>query len=208
VKKRPLLVALFAFSTITVFAADAEAQFGGFGGGMGGSRGGRSGSRGGGDSQGGNQGGNRNERLVQQAPEANNYEQTEYRLSLFQEDLRVTAEQSAAWQAFAGKTRAYASDLAREKARGMRMGSASANQALGLQHLGETVDAARNRLTALEDLESSARALYQTLTPDQKTLADMRIPTIIAPRSALPGNRAGDNLPDLGSAQSGPARSR
>ena len=96
---------------------DASAQFGRMGGAFGGARGGR-GDRGtrGGDAQGNNRE-NRNERPVG-APDANSFEQIDYRLSLLQEDIKLTAEQSAAWQAFASKARSYAGDLARERTRG------------------------------------------------------------------------------------------
>jgi hypothetical protein len=82
----------------------------------------------------------------------------------------------------------------------MQASYANTTQTNALQHIGQSVDAAQNRLTALQDVESSAKVLYQTLTPEQKNLADMRIPTIIAPHPTGSGaNNAGSNLPDLGS---------
>ena len=183
--------------TLAVLVPDASAQLGGMGGAFGGARGGR--TRGG-DSQTGNRE-NRNERPAV-ALEANSYEQIDYRLSVLQEDLKLTAEQSAAWQSFAGKARAYVSDLAREASRGTVSISANTPQASGLQHIGLAVDIARNRLAALEEVETSAKALYQILVPAQKTLVDMRIPAIIAPRPAGGGvNAGGGNLPDLGSSR-------
>ena len=192
--RKPLLL-LTTLLSICMLVPDAYAQFGGIGG-MGGNRSGRMGGRNSGDSQSGSRD-SRNERPVT-APDASSYEQTEYRLSLLEDDLHLTPDQSAAWLSFSSKARTYAGDLARERARGLRMGSANTAQPSGLQHLGQVVDAARNRLTALEEVESSAKAFYQTLTPEQKILADMRIPTIVAPRPIAPkgGN---DNLPDIGS---------
>jgi hypothetical protein len=196
--KQHRLIALFAvlFSALLVIS-DASAQFGGGGGVFGGSRsGGKSGR--GSDSQGSGSG-SRNERQVT-SPDSNSYDQIDYRLSLLQEDLKLKTEQNDAWQLFASKTRAYAGDLARERARLMQTSYANTAQTNALQHIGQSVDAAQNRLTALQDVESSAKVLYQTLTPEQKNLADMRIPTIIAPRPTAPGgNNAGSNLPDLGS---------
>jgi len=64
------------------------------------------------------------------------------------------------------------------------------------------VDSARNRLAALEEVETAAKALYQALNPTQRALADMRIPTIIAPRPAVSAAfGSGSNLPDLGSSR-------
>ena len=197
-----LILRLAALCSASLLISDASAQFGGGGGVFGGGRSGGKGSRGG-DSQGSNTT-SRNERQVA-PPEANSYEQTEYRLSLLQEDLKLRNEQNDAWQFFAGKVRAYAGDLARERARSMRTSYADPAQKSGLQHIGDTVDGAQNRLTALLDVESSAKVLYQALTPEQKTLADMRIPTIIAPRQMAPvGGATGSNLPDLGSSSRQP----
>lgn len=192
-----------AFLSGMLLVADASAQFGGIGGGVFGSRGARGGARG--DIPPGGGQTSRNERTIA-GPDANSYEQIEYRLSLLQDDLRLSAEQNPAWQAFATKVRAYAGDVARERARGMRPNPASAAQNDGLQHVEQAVDAARNRLTALEDVELSAKALYQTLTPEQKGLLDTRIATIVAPRpTGLAGGATDSNLPDLGS---GSRRSR
>jgi len=176
-----------------LLVADASAQFGGI---FGSGQGRRSGGNRGADTQGGNQQ-SRNERPAA-APDPNSYEQIEYRLSLLQEDLKLTGEQNGTWQTFAAKTRAYAGDVARERASGMRPAAGTA-QGNGLQHIGRAVDAARNRLAALEEVESSSRALYESLAPEQRTIADMRIPAIIAPRSVAAAGSAGANLPDMGS---------
>jgi hypothetical protein len=42
------------------------------------------------------------------------------------------------------------------------------------------VDAARNRLTALEDIATSAKILYGSLSPQQKVVADPRLATIVS----------------------------
>jgi hypothetical protein len=196
-KRYALILRLAVLCSVFLVISDVSAQFGGGGGGFGGGRsGGKSGR--GGDSQGGNNS-SRSERQVAQ-PETNSYEQIEYRLALFEEDLKLKPEQNDKWQSFAKMTLAYAGDLARERARSMRSTSSGDAPTNALQHVRETVDAAQNRLAALQDVESSTRAFYQTLTSEQKTLADSRIPTIIAPRPMAPvGNNAGSNLPDLGS---------
>lgn len=186
------LAVLFSAALVV---ADANAQFGGI---FGGSKSGRGGGNRGGDAQNNNQQGS-NERRVA-APDPTSYEQIEYRISYLQDDLKLTGEQTGPWQAFAAKARAYAGDLARERAAAMRSATGSTAQGAALQHIGMALDAARNRLTALEDAEAAARTLYQTLTPEQKTMADLRIPTIIAPRpNAQAGSVSGANLPDLGS---------
>lgn len=128
-----------------------------------------------------------NAEKAQEAPDPNSYEQINYRLSLIQEDIKPEPGQMDAWLAFTSKVRAYAADVAREKSQS----SASSLQAVGLQHIGQVMDTARNRLTALEDVESAAKRLYPMLKPEQKVLLDMRIPTVVAPRSSppVPGGR-------------------
>ena len=41
------------------------------------------------------------------------------------------------------------------------------------------MDAARNRLAALEEIADSAKALYAGLSPEQKKVADARLPSLI-----------------------------
>ena len=56
----------------------------------------------------------------------------------------------------------------------------------GLKYLAQTVDRARDRYTLLEDIETAGKRLYKALGKDQKTLIDMRLPSIVAPRFPNP----------------------
>jgi hypothetical protein len=155
--------------TALLVVSDAQAQFGGgFGRGM------RGGDR---DRNSGNPAGHVERPPA--TPDPASYEQIDYRLMLLEEDLRLAPPQINVWQSFAGKVRAFASDQAREQA---RLQGTNAMQPVGLQHIGQVVDGERNRLTALEDIESAATALYRELTAEQKILADMRMPSLIMPR--------------------------
>ena len=99
--------------------------------------------------------------------------QIEVTLHEFHEDLKLTGAQAPAWESYVAKLRALASDLARE--------SRSRPPQLGLlQRIDRVVDAARNRLTALEDIAQSAKALYAGLTPEQQKMADPRLANLIA----------------------------
>ncbi len=128
------------------------------------------------------------------------YADIEYRLSLLQDDLELQPEQRASWNAFAEQVRAYAGDLARERARAIAE-SKGATDADAIEHIDRAADSARNHATALEDISRSAKALYAVLTPQQRKLADARIVTIIAPlpRAALAPDRRPDSA-DLRSA--------
>jgi hypothetical protein len=166
---------------------DALAQFGGMGGvGMGGMGGGRNG-RG---------MGSRNPEPSESARETRgqpaavradlwSYEQLDYRLNLLQVDLNLTqAEPIAAWLNFAAKVRDHGADQARDRAKSLQLLSPGSMQPSALVHVRQAVDTARNALSALEDVEAATAALYLTLSPDQRALADSRIPTIVAPRAS------------------------
>jgi hypothetical protein len=49
-----------------------------------------------------------------------------------------------------------------------------------LQRVDLAVDAARNRLTALEDIAQAARALYAGLSAEQQRVADPRLANIMS----------------------------
>jgi hypothetical protein len=188
---KPLAIAI-ALLAFALGAADGHAQFRGSQGGIfGGSRGAsRDHQRDGQES--------RNSRRPQ--VDDDSYEQVEYRLSLLEEDLHPQAEQRATWERFAATVHAYASDLARARARATMHPADAANGGSGIRAIEQAADAARNRATALDDIAAAAKALYAMLTPDQKTLCDQRIGTIVAPPThSLAGAGSGTNLPDLGS---------
>jgi LTXXQ motif family protein len=131
------------------------------------------------------------------------YEQTEHRLALMEMDLRLTAEQREPWRAFADKVRAYAGDLSREHARA-GIPPSDSTPISGLQHIDLITDGARIRLNELEDIRTTASALYATLSPDQKKIADARMVTLITSPSGLAGGDGSRNFSGLGS----PARSQ
>ena len=103
-------------------------------------------------------------------------EQVEDRLGLLEEDLHLSAGQLTAWQSYADRVKALAADVGRDRERG----SLSGGQINVLQQIDRAVDTARNRLTALEDIAAAAKSLYGTLTPQQQSVADPRLVTIVS----------------------------
>jgi hypothetical protein len=149
-------------------ASDALAQFrggtpggGGFPGG--GSRGSRDGSR-----------DQRPPGEQRPAAQEDAVSVTEYRLEILHIDLRLAPEQEPAWKAFAERVGALAADMSRERGRAQ-----ATLQMKALQRIDQSVDAARNRLTALEDIAAAAKVLYGKLTPEQQSLADLRLATTV-----------------------------
>jgi len=106
----------------------------------------------------------------------NSPEQIEDRLGMLEEDLQLRADQRAAWQACEEKIIAYAADIGREQTRRLP-GDATLSS---IQQIDHTVDIARNRLTALEDIASAAKTLYGTLTVQQKSVIDPRLANIVS----------------------------
>jgi len=121
------------------------------------------------------------------------YEQTEHRLALMEADLQLTSQQKEPWQAFADKVRAYASDVSRERARA-GIPPSEGTSVSGLQHIGLVTDGARIRLNELEDIRTAANALYSTLSPDQKKIADARMVSLITSPSGMTGGDGASNF--------------
>ncbi len=109
-------------------------------------------------------------------------EQVEYRLNALQEELKLHPDQYQSWASFSDRVKALAADMARERPVPVY---ATRN---ALRDINALADTARNRLTAMEDVAASAKALYDTLAPDQKTTADARLITV------LPNSYAGAPL--------------
>jgi hypothetical protein len=183
--KAARLALLFLLAGVATLAApQSMAQFrGGIPGGSGGMRGG-----------GGRDGATDSARSQRPAVQQIAPPQTDVVMHELYEDLKLTPAQQPAWQSYADKIQALASDLGRERNRAQAATQAGA-QLNALQQFDRTLDAARNRLTALEDIAAAAKALYESLAPEQKSIADARlaaiIPTSAAERPANPPEQTG-----------------
>ena len=100
--------------------------------------------------------------------------QLEATLGEFETDLKLTGDQQKAWNAYADNIRALQKDIARDRA--PRATDAQLDLA---KRLDRAADVARDRLTAVEDIVDSAKGLLKTLTPEQRTMADPRLATLI-----------------------------
>lgn len=180
-----LVLAAFVFLASLAVAPDVYAQFGGSrGGGMAGMGGGaRQGERERGKGCAGNEKADAGKATPGPQPQPMGREQLEYQLGTLQVDLHLAPEQAPLWQAFADRVLALEADQARQRNRSVSAAAMApvAASASAIKPIATAVDTTRNRLTALEDIESAGRALYQTLQPQQKTLADLRMATFLAP---------------------------
>ena len=166
----PILAAL----ALVLCVHDAGAQFGGFPGndGMhGGTRGAARGERTG-----------RGGVAMPQRPATPDAIDDE--LGQLEQALNLTPGQWKAWQPYVDRVRALAADVDRERRR-----APLAEKQSAVQQIDRGADVLRNRLTALEDIATAARKLYDTLTPEQKETADGRLSDMVlrlagAPRAA------------------------
>ncbi len=165
-----LILAICVLLSSIIVVPDVYAQFGS---GMGGS-----GTRRGGGDHAGKGCDNPDKSSAAKGPtgpaEPMNREQLQYHLGTTQVDLHLTPDQGAAWQLFADRVLALEGDQSRQRTR-----SVSASNNGSIKSVSLAVDAARNQLSALEDIEAAEKALYQTLKDDQKVLADLRFATFL-----------------------------
>ena len=103
----------------------------------------------------------------------------------FHEDLKLTGEQETLFERYAEAIRALGRDVQRD-----RSASASAAKVEVMQRVERTVDAMRNRLAAVEEIADAAKALYARLRPEQQTVADPRLATLML----LPLGAAGGEM--------------
>ena len=155
---RTTIVCLCA-ALLVAAALDASAQF-----------------PGGGRSRGGNRGSGDMQRPERPQGPADVSELVEFRLQTFEEDLKLSPAQQKLWDPFAERVRAVAADIMRERERAKKE---STSHPPAPQQIDHALDVARDRLTALEDVAASAKALYAVLLPEQKLLADSRVGTIL-----------------------------
>jgi len=118
-------------------------------------------------------------------------------LDKMEEELRIGAHQQKAWDAYSKKVLRYADDLARARfsARDMQDGGTTAPQ-----QFERLTEIANNRMTAVEEIVDSGRALYATLGPEQRPVADkvlVLLPLRLVSRS-LVGTGPEDGAPPAG----------
>ena len=120
-------------------------------------------------------------------------------LGELEEDLKLLPAQRAVWSTYADRMAKLADDVARTRAMTRTPEGSAVAQ---LDRLG---DVARDRLTAVEDIVDAGKALYSTLAPPQREIADRRLariglPLLNATEAATPARRdVGDGPGSAGS---------
>jgi LTXXQ motif family protein len=112
----------------------------------------------------------------------------EVSLHELEEDLKLRPEQAPLFDKYTEGVRALANDVARER---QRQRTATAAKVSVMERIDHSLDALRNRLTAMEDIAQAAKALYASLEGDQQRAADPRLATLML----LPLNSGSDSRP-------------
>ncbi len=106
------------------------------------------------------------------------------RLADMKTQLKITATQESAWQAFTTAARQQATDM--QAIRGqMQQGAGTAPE-----RMGQRATAMQQRSQAMATMTNAFNALYAVLTPEQKTVADQHFGTM-GSRAMRFGPRAG-----------------
>jgi hypothetical protein len=103
-------------------------------------------------------------------------------LDQLEQELKPSAEQRAAWNAYADKVLHLADDMTRSQF-AARI-APRPTDATAVQQLDQLTDRERNRLTAIEDIAGAGKALYATLTGEQRAIADRKLVLPIRPLAA------------------------
>jgi hypothetical protein len=154
-----------------------------------------------GSSRGGSRGRGESGRGAFQTPRPSNSGDTaeliEYRLGMLEEDLKLSPAQLRLWEPYAERVRAVAADIVRARPPAQSIAAPNA-----MQQMDRAVDAARNRLTALEEVAAAAKSFYEILNPEQKMLVDARAQSIVS----LIAGGAPQSTPDSAGGSRRPAR--
>ena len=106
------------------------------------------------------------------------------RMANLKTQLKITAEQETAWQAFA--------DAAKQQATGMQAMRAQMQTGSGTapERMAQRASAMQQRAAGMTTMTKAFDALYGVLTPEQKTIADQHFGTM-GPRAMRFGPHAG-----------------
>ena len=98
--------------------------------------------------------------------------QVQASLDRMADEIRINPAQQKAWDAYATRIIRLADDISRARFAARNAQNAYVTTPQLFDRIAET---AQNRLTAIEEIVESGRALYAMLSPEQQRLADRRL---------------------------------
>jgi hypothetical protein len=97
----------------------------------------------------------------------------EKRLAQFKTELKITAQQEPAWQAFASKATEQAKAMQAQHQQLMQEhDKAGATSVPAPERMAQHLDQMKQHLANMESMQASVKNLYAALTPEQRSLAD------------------------------------
>jgi hypothetical protein len=97
----------------------------------------------------------------------------EKRLAAFKTELKITAQQEAAWQAFAAKATEQAKAMqAQHQQMRQERDKAGATPVPVPDRMAQHLDQMKQHLADMESMQGAVKNLYAVLTPEQRALAD------------------------------------
>jgi len=98
--------------------------------------------------------------------------QVQANLGKLEDELRITAGQQKAWDAYATRVMRFADDVARAR---FAVRELEGTAVTAPQLFDRITQNAQDRLTAIEDIVEAGRALYAKLSTEQQKVADRRL---------------------------------
>lgn len=95
----------------------------------------------------------------------------EARLAFLKDQLKITAEQQAAWDAYAAKAKERAGTMVALRA---QMVTAAQVQS-GPDRAAQRAEVMKQRAASMETMSAALKDLYDVLTPEQKAIADQAV---------------------------------
>ena len=89
-------------------------------------------------------------------------------------ELKLTPRQQVLWERYQDRVGALLADQLRSE-------SSSARRLSALQQIDSRVTTVRHRLTAIEDVQDAATAVYESLDADQQKIADQHLAATVPP---------------------------
>lgn len=97
----------------------------------------------------------------------------EKRLANLKNELKITAQQEPAWQAFAAKATEQAKAMQAQHQQNMQERDKAGTAGVPApERMAQHLDQMKQRLANMESMQASVKNLYAALTPEQRALAD------------------------------------
>ena len=99
-------------------------------------------------------------------------------ITRLRDDLKLTKAQQILFDAYVDKITTLGDDIQRSQ---VTLRSPKNVELASPQQFGQMIDLARNRLTAIEDIAEAGTILFESLSAEQKEIANRRLAALVTP---------------------------